>query len=203
MTTNISLSPAVTSEVPVHTRLELPLTILTPEAFRSYGTVLTPNGRERLPINTYGDKLDLYRESFESDQPIEWFLVTLRPRWRGMLFLERHQQLTQTFIPLNGLPFITIVAPPNCPEVDGFPALSEVRAFLVPGDSPIQLYGGTWHENPLPTTDLQNLLVTSHAALTRGHQANHDPKLDTLPLDLERKWFIKSGYEITVANQPE
>lgn len=97
---------------PVHTSRALPVQALTPEAFAPFGQVLTADGRRRLPINTYGDSLDLFREGFESDQPTEWFIFLGRDRGAGVLFLERHQQLTQTFIPVGGKGFHTVVAGP-------------------------------------------------------------------------------------------
>lgn len=176
----------------------LTVTPFTAEAFAPFGTVLTPQGRSRLPINTYGDKLDLYREPFESDQPIEWFIVQGKLREFKALFLERHMQITQAFIPLNGDPFLTIVAPPAVAIEDELPALEQTRAFIVPGDAAIQLHRGTWHENPFPLRDGQVFLVTSHQALTRGHQATPDERLAALPLDLERRFYGEQGVELRV-----
>jgi ureidoglycolate lyase len=189
---------APTESRDIHTRLALKAEPITPEAFAPFGVVLTETGRKRLPINTYGDKLDLYREDFASDQPIEWFIVNGRPRWNGVLFLERHMQLTQTFIPM-GKPVLTVVARPDAVEKDGFPILSELKAFLVPGDTAFQVKRGTWHENPMPLGDNTRLVVTSHANLTVGHQQNPDPKLKDLPVDLERRWYRAGGFEVTIA----
>lgn len=183
---------------PTHTARRLAVETVTPEAFAPFGQVLSPQGRKRLPINTYGDKLDLYREGFQSDQPIEWFIFDGAKRWNGVLFLERHQQLTQTFIPVGGKGFYTVVAPPGAREENGFPALSELRAFFVPGDVAIQMHRATWHENPMPQTDQTRMLVTSHSALTLAHQQNPDPALKSLPLDLERRWYRAGGYELTL-----
>jgi ureidoglycolate lyase len=182
----------------VHTTRRLKVDVATPENFAQFGRLLTPEGRKRLPVNTYGDKLDLYREDFSSDQPIEWFIFQGRKRWNGVLFLERHQQLTQTFIPLGGKAFYTVVAPANCKEENGFPALSEMRAFIVPGDAAIQLFRATWHENPMPVQDDTRMLVTSHAALTYAHQQNPDPNLKAQPTDLERRWYKPGGYDLTL-----
>jgi ureidoglycolate lyase len=184
--------------VATHTTLKLKPQTLTAEAFAPFGQVLTEEGRKRLPINTYGDKLDLYREGFESDQPIEWFIVNGRPRWNGVLFLERHKQLSQTFIPVGGKAFYTIVAAPSAVDADGFIRTDQLRAFLVPGDAAIQIHRGTWHENPMPLADNTRLLVTSHANLTLAHQQSPDPKLQTLPLDLERRWYKAGGYDISI-----
>ncbi len=178
----------------------LELEILTPEAFSPFGVVLSPQGRERLSINTYGDKLNLYREEFQSDQPIEWFIVQGIKRDMQALFLERHMQLTQAFIPMNGDGFITIVARPDAKQENGMIALNEMHAFIVPGDTAIQIHRGTWHENPLSQKENQWFLVTSHAALTLGHQKNPDQKLQSLPLDLERKWFKDCDFDICVQN---
>jgi ureidoglycolate lyase len=184
--------------VPTHTTLTLKPMALTAEAFEPFGRVLTEAGRTRLPVNTYGDKLDLYRENFETDQPIEWFIVVGRPRWNGVLFLERHKQLTQTFIPVGGKPFYTIVAPPEAVDRDGFIQPDQMRAFSVPGDAAIQIHRGTWHENPMPLQNDTRLLVTSHANLTLAHQQSPDSKLQALPLDLERRWYKAGGYDISI-----
>jgi ureidoglycolate lyase len=160
--------------------------------------VLSPEARERLPINTYGDKLDLYRERFDSDQPIEWFIVRGRIRAFSALFLERHMQLTQTFIPMNGDGFVMVVARPDAREAQGMIAFDELRAFHIPGDAAVQLHRGSWHENPFPVRDNQWFLVTSHAALTLGHQQNPDERLKALPLDLERRWFKDAAWQLTL-----
>ncbi len=178
---------------PVET-LTLAVEPLTPEAFAPFGTVLTPAGRDRLPINTYGDRLNLFREGFETDQPIEWFIVEGRRRAFQALFLERHMLITQAFIPLANDGFVTIVVPPGCAEEpNGLPAYAQTRAFHVPGHLAIQLHRGTWHENPFPLRDGQVFLVTSHAALTRGHQKNPTEGLEALPLDLERRFYAPNG----------
>lgn len=190
---------APSASVDTHTTRALAVDVVTPENFAAFGTVLTPEGRDRLPINTYGDRLNLFRESFESDQPTEWFIFQGFRRWNGVLFLERHQQLTQTFIPVGGKAFYTVVAPPNAREEHGFPALDQLRAFLVPGDSVIQLHRATWHENPMPVEDDTRMLVTSHAKLTLAHQQNPNPVAQNAPLDLERRWYRAGGYELTLA----
>lgn len=187
------------SSVDVHTTRRLSFETVNSANFAPFGVVLSRTGRNRLPINTYGDKLDLYREGFQSDQPTEWFIATFRNRGLGVLFLERHQQLTQTFIPVGGDGFYTVVAPPNCREENGFPALDQIKAFWVPGDVAIQIHRATWHENPLVTKDDTHLLVTSHANLTLAHQQNPDPRLASLPLDLERRWYKQGGYDLSIA----
>jgi ureidoglycolate lyase len=172
---------------------------LNPNAFSRFGAVLSPEGRTRLPVNTDGDRLNLFREGFETDQPIEWFIAEGYRRAPEALFLERHHAITQTFIPLGNDPFVMLVAPYDAEEgTDGLPLPDTMRAFLVPGDAAIQLWRGTWHENPFPLRDGQRFLVTSHAALTRGHQTNPSADLADLPLDLERRFFAEKGISCIV-----
>jgi ureidoglycolate lyase len=181
----------------VHTKKIFELTPLTKENFAPFGVILNTENRIRLPINTYGDKLGLYREDFSSDQPIEWFIANFKNRGQSILFMERHQQITQTFIPLGGKEFYLFLAPPNCSEHHGFPDLDQIKVFKIPGNTAVQLHRATWHENPLVLEDNTQLLVTSHTNLTLAHQQSADPALKDLPLDLERRWFKHGGYEIS------
>lgn len=160
---------------------------LSAEAFAPFGVVLSPAGRTRLPINTYGDRLDIYREPFQSDQPIEWFIVQFWERDLRVLFLERHHEITQTFIPLSGDAFLMVVARPDAHMEQELPALDEICAFIVPGDAAIQLHRSTWHENPIPLKDGQVIIVSSHASLTRSHQSQSEQEqLEAYKLDVEK-----------------
>lgn len=162
-------------------------------SFAPFGVVLSPENHERLPINPYGDRVDIFRESFESDQPIEWFIVRFWLRGYTATFLERHHEITQSFIPVGGHPFVLVVARPEAREEDGLPALDEVHAFVVPGDRGVQLHRSTWHENPLPLVDGQVVLVSSHQSLTRGHVAHSDKSLASLKLDVEKRNVAEVG----------
>ncbi len=83
-------------------------------------------------------------------------------------YLERHHNITQTFIPLGGDTIIAAVARPDAPLVDGVPDLDEVHAFIVPGTMAVNLHLGTWHEVPFPTVEGQTTLLTSHSGVTTG-----------------------------------
>jgi ureidoglycolate lyase len=187
----------MTDQTPITQIFELKIEPFSSEAFALFGIVLSTTGRARLPINTYGDKLNLFRQSFESDQPIEWFIVEGFIREPKALFLERHMQITQAFIPLNSDGFVMIVAAPDCAEdANNLPLPSKTHAFHIPGDIAVQLHRGTWHENPFPTRDGQVFLVTSHSALTRGHQKNPRADIADLPVDLERRFYAEKGVEL-------
>jgi ureidoglycolate lyase len=161
---------------------------LTTEAFAPFGEVLTLEGQERLPIDLYGDRIDVYRPALiHADTPIEWLLVYLRLREFRIHFLERHEELAQAFVPLAAHPFISVVAAPDAREEDGVPAFDEVRAFIVPGDRGIQIHRGTWHEPPFPLVDGALCLVTSHQALTAGLGSELDERREIHRLDVDKR----------------
>jgi len=173
---------------------------LTRKAFAPFGDVLSAEGLERLPIDFYGDRINVYRPGFfESDQPVEFLVTHSKIREFRVHWLERHLQLTQTFIPLAGHPFITVVASPDARHEDGIPALDEIHAFLVPGDTGINIHRGTWHEPPFPLVDDALALLTSHRALTQGLESKLDRRLEVKQLDVEKLNFTeRSGYILRI-----
>ena len=63
--------------------------VLTPEAFAPFGEVLTVEGQDRLPIDLYGDRIDVFRPALiHADTPIEWLLVRSRIREFRRCFLH-------------------------------------------------------------------------------------------------------------------
>jgi ureidoglycolate lyase len=62
--------------------------------------------------------------------------------------LERHCLGTQTFIPINGVPFVVLVAL-GAAEPDA----STLQAFTVSGQQGITLRAGTWHHGLLALSD--------------------------------------------------
>ena len=140
---------------------------LTQDAFAPFGDVLEPRG-EALP-HVYGDTMDVYQPGMhECDVETEFIVTRYRLREPRVLFLERHNQITQTFIPMGGAPFVLTVAAPDAPLENGLPVLDSVRAFLVPGEAAAAAHRGTWHEVPLPLVDNSLTLLTSHHGVTSG-----------------------------------
>lgn len=62
--------------------------------------------------------------------------------------LERHRLGTQTFIPLNGVRYLVLVA-----LGDALPVASTLQAFVVSGHQGITLRAGTWHHGLLALSD--------------------------------------------------
>jgi ureidoglycolate lyase len=140
---------------------------VTRESFAPYGTLLGVVG-EPTP-HVYGDTLYPYRAGrLESDAEVEWIYTTYSVREFRVQYLERHHNITQTFIPLGGDPIVAAVAPPDAELRNGLPLLETVRAFVVPGTAAVNLHRGTWHEVPFPVVDGQVTLLTSHAGVTTG-----------------------------------
>ena len=66
-------------------------------------------------------------------------------RYSGLRFtmLERHFDVTQTFIPLGRVPAVVAVAAPTAR--DQLPKPGDVQAFLLDGSAGYVLRRGTWH----------------------------------------------------------
>jgi ureidoglycolate lyase len=161
--------------------------VVSAEAFAPFGSVLTAEGQERLPINLYPG-IDVFRPALiHADTDTEWLLTRTSVREFRLLYLERHMQLAQAFIPLGGAPFVSVLAAADAPEEDGFPAFDQIRAFIVPGDRGIQIDAGVWHEPPFALVDNSLQLITSHQALTRGLGSDLNQHREIDQLDVEKR----------------
>ena len=156
-----------TTEIPVRTiRAE----VATLENSAAFGELLTRNGPALAHV--YDDALDVYDAGLlRTTRPvteIEYvWSVYHHDRGRRVLFLERHREITQTFIPL-GNPLIAIMARPDARLENGVPALDEITALVIPADAAFNMHFGTWHEIPMPIVPGTNSLLTSSAAVTHG-----------------------------------
>ncbi|GGX14266.1 hypothetical protein GCM10007242_20800 [Pigmentiphaga litoralis] len=113
---------------------------LDPSAFLPYGQVMA-EGEDGVPFGPDDAQLLL-------DRGIPRFYVMRldhRP-WEATR-LTRHQQVTQCLASVGGTPWCLVVAPPSSPAADT-PALSDIRAFLIPGNVAVMLKVGTWHAGP-------------------------------------------------------
>jgi ureidoglycolate lyase len=140
---------------------EIEVEALTEEAFAPFGQIVSTKGRApdfRTESGTEGWAVD-----FRSGRPL---LMVLRTHYQGLSFskLERHFELTQTFLPLGGSPAVVAVAPPS-PDRSRVPDPAEVRAFLLDGTKGYALAPGTWHSLdrfPLYPPDTRWVIVTDH-----------------------------------------
>ncbi len=171
------------------------------DAFAPFGEVIAERG-DPLP-HVYGDTMSVHLAALhECDtEKLEFVVTRYRLRGQRALYLERHSEITQAFIPLGGSPFLFVMAPPDAPLKNGCPALSSLRAFVCPGDRALQVHRGTWHEVPIPLVDRSLLIVTSHTELTAGWgELGEDGEISHLP-GVEEKIDLtaRTGYEVVVA----
>jgi ureidoglycolate lyase len=117
---------------------------LTEAAFRPFGQVL---GAADRPPDYRGDGGSYgWRVGFEADGQLRVSVSAAPPQGRRFTRLERHFHVTQTFVPLDGLPAVVAVAPPTDPrDPDAIPPPEAVRAFLIDGTRGYLLGRGVWH----------------------------------------------------------
>ena len=134
--------------------------MLEAEAFAPFGEVLC--FREQPPDFVGTTSLGWKAHYEGSGSPL---IMTLSSRYVGMrcATLERHLNVTQTFVPLGRVPAIIAVAAPT--EGAATPAPEDVRAFLIDGSSGYVLKAGAWHSPdrfPLYPPSAEIVIITSH-----------------------------------------
>ena len=174
---------------------------VTAAAFAPFGEVVSLEDTPKLPIDLYSGLNAIHGPVvLQADERPEFILFRVGYRGGEIRYLERHHGMTQTFIPLNGDPFVSVVAPPDAPLVDGFPDFSAVRAFLVPGDVVLNIHRGTWHEPPFPTRDGQKFFITSTPGVTGGLQSSVDVNGEVHKLDVDKRNPVyRTGRRLRVA----
>ena len=145
---------------------ELPVEPATPESVAPFGQLLGIHDQVKpLPISFYDGKVSVYAPvEFQSDDDTVLTLAAVDRRDMQVQWLERHFKPTQTFIPLEGKPFVVVLAPPNDDEL---PDLDQTRALLFDGSCGFTMKIGTWHEFPFALVDQSNVIVILRGETTR------------------------------------
>lgn len=162
----------------------------SPEAVAPLGDVLSADALPKLPINNYSGANSIHGPVIlDVDKEIEPEFIVMRSQVRPfeMRYLERHVRITQTFIPLEGKPYVLIGARPDAQLENGFPVPEEIRAVLVPGHVGVNLHRGTWHEPAYPLHEDQMVIITSHAELTKGLQQSVDQRGELPGYDVDKR----------------
>lgn len=134
---------------------------LTEQAFAPFGQIISL--KDRMPDFRTASGTEGWQVDFRSGRPLLMVLRTPYQPWRFSK-LERHFELTQTFLPLGGSPAAVVVAPPSSDRT-AIPDPSEVRAFLLDGTMGYVLAAGTWHSldrYPLYPPDTRWVIITDH-----------------------------------------
>jgi ureidoglycolate lyase len=141
--------------------VRIKVALLDDEAFAPFGDLLAakPRAPDFTGLGSVG-----WKASFACDGPPE--LMVYSSRYSGLRFtmLERHFDVTQTFIPLGSVPAVVAVAAPTAR--DQLPEPGDVRAFLLDGSAGYVLRQGTWHSLdrfPLNPPSAEIVILTARA----------------------------------------
>ena len=122
---------------------EVEIEPLVAEAFEPFGQIIE---RRASPPTFAGSHVAAWRMDFGADGPVD--LMLNRFVFMPMEFseMERHFNVTQSFIPLGGSSSVMVVAPRTARDgKEARPRPGTVRAFYVGGTQGILLWKGTWH----------------------------------------------------------
>lgn len=114
------------------------------------------------------------------------FLVTRR---RPLTFtsMERHTKSDESFIPLNGRPFLFALAPASGKGEPGeVPDPDQVRVFFCDGSYGVNLDAGVWHWAPFPFDESASFVL----ALRKG-TVEEDIDLKDLERELGVRFSIR------------
>lgn len=175
----------------------------TPKSLSGYGILLTP------PEITEVQKSDFYAEAVRISEPAQFVsegdtclaLASLNPRPMEVHWMEYHNKHTQTFIPMDGKPFVMVLGRPTCRRPDGTwddaatqgPELNFVEAFEFDGSAGVCLNIGTWHEFPFPLEVKTNIIVVMSEETKRDLKNSIDGEArggDLEKLDLQKRFGV-------------
>jgi len=137
----------------------LPLQALTAQAFAPFGQVLACEGARHYPINegTTQRYDDLARIDAAPPGRVIVSIFRGQPRTFPLpiTMLERHRLGSQTFVPLQGTPYLVVVAEPGSP--DSVPG--RLHAFHARGDQGVNYAPGVWHHPLIAVGQVSDFLV--------------------------------------------
>lgn len=99
-----------------------------------------------------------------------------RPSPYEITMMERHPRGSQAFIPLNGRPYLVVVAVSSAQV-----AAADLRVFLARGDQGVNYAAGVWHHPLIALDTISDFLVIDRG----GPGCNCDEQ--TLP---ESTWIV-------------
>lgn len=168
-------------QAPLHT---LSIEDATPESLLGLGRLVgVPEHAIGHGTSFYGNSVDLWQPGgFQSDEDTCLSVARVRPRTREVVWMERHFKHTQAFLPLNGQPFVVVMAPASPGNV---PEKQSVRALRIPAGQGLQLDIGTWHEFPFPLENPVDMVVVLRNETNRNLDAVEDG--EAIGEDLEKR----------------
>lgn len=177
---------------------ELPVEPATPQSVAPFGELLGLHDQVKpLPISFYEGKVTVFAPvAFQSDDDTVMGVATVDRRDMQVQWMERHFKHTQTFIPLEGKPFVVVLAPPNDDEL---PDLDQTRALLFDGSCGFTMKIGTWHEFPFALVDQSNVIVVLRGETTRDLMPSNVIEGEAHGADLDKKnLVVRTGVKLKV-----
>ncbi len=148
----------------------LPVQALTAQSFTPFGEVLACEGAGHYPINE--GTTERYDDLARIDAgPQGHVIVSIfrgqpRPFPLPIKMMERHPLGSQAFMPLQGRPYLVVVAEPGSPAS----APGRLHAFLARGDQGVNYAPGVWHHPLIALDQVSDFLVIDR----RGEERNCD-----------------------------
>ncbi len=143
--------------------VQLPLRPLSAPAFAPFGDVLACDGAHHYPINA--GTTERYHDLARIDAgPQGRVIVSIfrgqpRPFPLVIRVMERHPLGSQTFMPLQGRPYLVVVAEPG-PQAA---APGRLHAFLAQGGQGVNYAPGVWHHALIAVDEVSDFLVIDRA----------------------------------------
>ncbi|UJF17831.1 ureidoglycolate lyase [Vibrio sp. SS-MA-C1-2] len=135
------------------TKLALKIEPLTPENFKPFGQVIDKNQAEFFYINNGGTKrYHRLADTDTLDQGGNSIISLFESKAKSMPFriemVERHPLGSQAFIPINGIPFLVVVAQPG-----ESPQIEDLHAFYSDGTQGVSYNKNVWHHPVIALDD--------------------------------------------------
>lgn len=131
---------------------------LQQETFSAFGDVIEASGdSERINSDTvskYGDLAGIDLGRNDGRPAIHYYEANAYTMPMTIRMLERHPLSSQLFMPLNGKPFLIVVAAAG----DSLQP-ADVRAFISNGQQGINYHPGTWHHPVIAVNEATEFLV--------------------------------------------
>jgi ureidoglycolate lyase len=147
--------------------------------------------------NFHGNGLRSWRLEYRAEGETELMYIWFDHIPMRFSKLERHFNVTQAFVPLDGVSMVMIVAPRTNPaNWDDLPIPESVEAFLVPGTCGVMLWKGVWHalnRYPIKPPGGGFALLTSSETqneLERQLHTQYQPRL-TQAVDYEARFNVR------------
>lgn len=142
-------------------QVHLALTMMTAENFAEYGELIDAGRSHKMTeINQgtavrYDDIVTLDCDAEGGRVCVSVFVSQPRPQPIELEIMEKHPLGSQAFIPLDGLPFLVVVAKAGLRKLK----IEDLHGFLVPAGAGVNLKRDVWHHPLLSLYPDQKFLI--------------------------------------------